>query len=219
MFIDNKNEREWLRQRVRFLTASDAGNYCGVNPYDPNGKLHLWEEKCGIRRRPDIGEQPAVKFGKTAEEHIRQIFLLKHPEYTLQYDQYGLYVSDDHPFMAATLDGLLLNNTTAQHEIFEAKTATVRTGDALKDWTSGQLPINYWCQILHQSECVKWASGVWVAALVSLEWDPVQSLFFQFHFDVREPDFVRDRTNVVSHASEMWRLIQTRKRPHTLVTL
>lgn len=219
MFVDCKSEKQWLHQRFQYLTASDAVNYCGMNQYDPNGKLHLWEEKCLIRKRPDISERPAVKFGKTAEEHIRQLFMLKHPEYTLQYDQFGLYISDEHPFMAATLDGLLLNNTTAQHEILEIKTATVHNGDALKEWTSGELPLAYWMQILHQSECLRWACGVWVVALVSLEWAPEKSYFFQLHYDVRDPNFIQERARLVEHAADMWSMIQARKRPATLVTL
>lgn len=219
MFIDCKNEKEWLARRINFLTASDAGNYCGLNPYDRNGKLTLWEEKTGLRKRPDLSSREAVRFGKEAEEHIRQIFMLRHPEFTLQYDQYGLYVSDDHPYMAATLDGLLLNKENAMHEIFEGKTATVRTAEALREWTSGNLPINYWCQILHQSECVKWASGIWVVALVFLEWRPEESLFLQLHFDVRDPEFVKDRTEVVNHATEMWQMITQRRRPAVPVTL
>lgn len=219
MFIDCKSEKEWLGRRVNYLTASDSGNYTGLNPYDPNGMLHLWEEKVGLRKRPDIGDQPAVKFGKNAEEHVRSLFMLMHPEFELQYDQYGLYVSDDHPFMAATLDGLLLNKHTATHEILEVKTGTVRTGEALKDWTTGRLPINYWCQILHQSECVKWAAGTWVAALIRLEWKPEQSYFFTFHCDARDAEFVEDRRQIVTQASEMWQLITSRRRPPMKVAL
>ena len=214
MFINCKTEQEWIANRTAYLTASDAGNYTGLNPYDQNGMLHLWEEKVGLKKRPDISEKPAVKFGKTAEEHIRALFMLMHPEYTLQYDQYGLYVSDDHPFMAATLDGLLLNNENATHEIFEGKTATVHSKAALDAWLSGDLPINYWCQILHQSECVKWACGIWVAALVNVEWDPARSYFFQHHYDVRDPEFIEDRRKIVGYATDMWKLIQTRRRPH-----
>ena len=214
MFIDCKTELEWLAHRVNYLTASDAGNYTGLNPYDQNGMLHLWEEKVGLRKRADISEKPAVKFGKTAEEHIRALFMLMHPEYTLQYDPFGLYVSDDHPFMAATLDGLLLNNENASHEIFEAKTGTVRTKSAWDAWNSGELPINYWCQILHQSECVKWAGGIWVVGLITKEWEPDRSTLFMHHYDVRDPEFVEDRKKIVGYATDMWKLIQTRRRPN-----
>lgn len=219
MFIDCKTESEWLSRRNNYLTASDAGNYMGLNQYDPLGKLHLWEEKVGLRKRPDLSNKAAVRFGKDAEDLIRSLFLLRHPEYTLQYDQYGLYVADDHPCMAATLDGLLLNKETGVHEIYEGKTATVHNVKDLEKWRDGHIPINYYCQILHQSACLKWACGVWVVALVMTEWNPDESYFLQFHFDVREQDFVEDRKEVVKAASEMWDLIKQRKRPHTKISL
>lgn len=219
MFVNCKNENEWLAKRLCLLTASDAGNYMGVNPYDPNGKLHLWEEKVGLKKRPDISEKPSVKFGKTAEEHIRAIFMLKHPEFQLQYDQFGIYVSDDHPFMGATLDGLLLNKGNATHEILEIKTGHVRDSETYKVWASGELPINYYCQILHQSACLPWAIGIWVVGLITVEWDKTKSYLFTHHFDVRDEDFVNDRRKVVESAEEMERRIKERKKPSLVVRL
>ena len=219
MFINCKTEKEWLDRRVKFLTASDAGNYMGLNPYDPLGKLHLWEEKIGLRKRPDLSGKAAVRFGKKAEDHVRELFLLMHPEYELQYDQYGLYVSDDHPFMAATLDGLLLNKENATHEIYEGKTATVHSPRDLEMWRGGMIPTNYYCQVLHQSACVKWACGAWVVALVMTDWNPNESFLLQFHFSTDGEGFIEDRKFVETGAGEMWSLIQTRKRPGVAVTL
>lgn len=219
MFINCSNENEWLNRRTTYLTASDAANYMNVNPYDENGRLHLWEEKVGLKKRQDISGKESVQFGKKAEEHIRALFMLQHPEFTLQYDKFGLYVSDDHPFMAATLDGLLLNNENAHHEILEIKTGTVRNKETLSDWMSGALPINYWCQILHQSECVKWACGIWVVGLIMVEWQPERSYFFTHHFDVRDEELLKDRRTLVENAAEMWSLITSRTRPKTVFNL
>ena len=213
MFINCKSEKEWLAHRQNYLTASDAANYCGCNPYDAEGKLHLWEEKIGIRKRPDIGNKAAVQFGKQAEEHLRALFLLRHPEFTPQYDKYGLYVSDDHPHMAATLDCLLLNHQNAQHEILEIKTGTVHSKDAFDEWQSGRLPLNYWCQILHQSACVTWAVGVYVFGLINLEWAPEHTHLFEWHYDVRNEEFIEDRQRIVNNAEEFWKHIETRRRP------
>ena len=219
MFIDCKDEKHWLAQRLALITASDASNYMGVNPYDSLGKLHLWEEKVGLRKRPDISDKPSVRFGKTAEEHIRALFMLKHPEFTLQYDQFGIFINDDHKFMGATLDGLLLNETNATHEILEIKTGCCHDSESLKAWTSGELPINYYCQILHQSACLPWAIGVWVVGLISVEWDESKSYFFTHHFDTRNEDFLNDRELLVKKAIEMETSITERKRPTVSVRL
>ena len=219
MFVNCKSEGEWLANRFNYLTASDASNYMGVNPYAPMGKLELWEEKIGLKKRKDISDKPSVKFGKTAEEHIRALFMLRHPEYELQYDQFGLFVSDEHPFMASTLDGLLLNKGTNTHEILEIKTGTVRTKEAWLDWVSGDLPINYYCQILHQSACLPWAVGIWVTGLIATDWEDTQQHLFTFHFDTADEDFLADRKRLIECAETMWKSIKERRRPHITVSL
>ena len=219
MFIECKDEADWKRMRLQYLTASDAANYCGVNPYDSNGRLHLWEEKIGLRQRPDISGKTSVQFGKQAEEHLRALFMLRHPEFELRYDRYGLYVSDNRPYMAATLDGLLLNRQTAGHEILEIKTGTVHSGAQLREWRDGELPINYWCQVLHQLSCVPWALGVWVFAYICTEWNPDEGYMFQLHFRRNIIDVQHDMANLEESAAEMWHLIETRTRPETVLAI
>ena len=90
VLIKIDNEQEWLEERRKYLTASDAGSYCGINPFDKNGKLTVWEEKTGRKDRPSIGNSEAVKFGKDAEDILRQLFMLTHPDWELEYNQFTL---------------------------------------------------------------------------------------------------------------------------------
>ena len=216
MLIDCSSESEWLTRRRDYLTASDAANYCNVNPFDPDGRIHLWEEKVAGRRK-DLSDKESIRFGKEAEEHIRAIFMLRHPTYSLEYHRFGLYVPYEHPFLAATLDGLLHEEETGTQDILEIKTATVRTKAALEEWRSGELPINYWCQEIHQQICVPEASGTWTAALVMLSWDPGLSYYLETYHTRQEMS--EDRPMLLEKAYEMHDLIERKERPATVIRI
>lgn len=216
MLIDCRNEQEWLQERRRYLAASESANYCGLNPYDPDGMVRLWEEKTGKRDRADISGKASVAFGKRAEEHIRAIFMLRHPEYELEYHQFGLYVSDEYPFMAATLDGLLHNSIHRTQDTLEIKTATVQNAQALEQWRKGELPIQYWTQEIHQQVC-KPTEGTWTAALVMLSWDPGTTYYLESYHSRAEME--EDMPQLLEYAKEMHRLITTNTRPATVIRL
>lgn len=213
------SEQEWKAERLKYLTASDAANYCNCNPFDSFGLVRLWEEKTGLKARPDISSKENVLFGKSAEEHLRALFLLMHPEFYSEYYQFGLYISEERPYMAATLDDLLHNRETGETEILEIKTASVRNGDALRSWRQGEIPINYWCQELHQLYCVPEASGVWTFAHVRAEWIPAESWLIQVHHRRDEQDVSDDMPWLLEQADDMHRRIESRQRPATTIRL
>lgn len=221
MFIDCKTEEEWKEQRLKYLTASDAGNYCGVNPFDDQGMLHLWEEKVGLRKRPDISGKRAVQLGKEAESRLRDIFLIINSEEwdLARYDQYGIWVSDEHPFMGATLDGLLVEKSTNDQWIWECKTTTVHDGDTLRSWRNGELPDNYWCQELHQMACYPKAVGVVTFALVMMEWNPDESFLVTIRTRRDDKDVKDDLPWLIAKAEEMNRMIAERQRPVVRISL
>lgn len=218
MFVDCKNETDWIKQRLSYLTASDAGNYCGINPFDKQGTLHLWEEKTGLRKRPDISSHPSVIYGKKAEPHLRDLFVLMNNEWELlRYDEFGLWVCDEHPFMAATLDGLIAN-TAGEIWILEIKTATVRSGEDLRNWRNGEIPGNYWVQELHQMICVPQAAGAITFAHVRTEWNPDESYLITVAHRRDEQDVQDDMPWVLSKALDMQRMITDRERPAVKIT-
>ena len=217
MFIDFPDRESWLDGRQDYLTASAATNYCGLNPYDQNGMLMLWEEKTGLRKSPDIGDRPSVRFGKEAEEHLRALFMLMHPEFECRYDQFGLWISDKHPFMAATLDGLLTHRDTGEVWIWECKTGTVHKASDFDDWRNGVIPINYWCQECHQMICVPQAKGVVTFAHIRKEWDPCESHLFTI-WNTRQGN-ESDIAAIEEKAVSMWELIQTKTRPAVVMSL
>ena len=156
MILRPEAHEDWLAARLRGIGGSDAGAVIGANKYRSN--VELWREKTGRIIPEDISDKPAVKFGKFAEKHLRDLFRLDFPEYGLDYHEFFMYVSDEHPFMFATLDGELTDET-GRRGILEIKTATIQNRIQWDDWEDG-IPQSYYVQVLHQLAATGWEFAI-----------------------------------------------------------
>ena len=112
----------------------------------------------GIEVPPDISDKPAVKFGKVAEEHIRELFRLDYPNMELDYHAYWVYRNDAYPWQFATLDGELTDET-GRRGILEIKTTTIQNKSQWDEWENG-IPQRYYAQILHQLSATGWQFAI-----------------------------------------------------------
>ena len=141
------SREEWLENRKKYIGGSDAATVIGLNPYKNN--VELWEEKTGRVEAKDISEQPYVKYGHDAEEHLRTLFALDFREkYAVGYIDNNSYYNDRFPWAAASLDGTLIDKETDQRGILEIKTTNILQSMQKEKWKNG-IPDNYFCQVLH----------------------------------------------------------------------
>lgn len=113
------SREEWLQGRKNHIGGSDAAACVGLNPYKDN--VQLWEEKVGLVLPEDISDKDYVQYGTEAEEYLRALFALDHPEYKVLYDPDNMFTNSKYPWMHASLDGELLDST-GRHGILEIKT-------------------------------------------------------------------------------------------------
>lgn len=148
MILKPETREEWLAMRKEVgIGGSDAGTVLGLNPWKSN--LDLYREKIGEIEPEDISDKPAVKFGKIAEEHIRELFILDYPHFSIDYHEFFMYVNDKLPWQFATLDGEITDNDTKQRGILEIKTCTIQNKSQWDEWENG-IPQRYYAQVLHQ---------------------------------------------------------------------
>ena len=123
------NENEWLDFRKGKITGTIASAVVGLNPYLSN--TEAYEIVSGIKEPKDISEKPYVVKGKKAEEHIRSLFILDHPDFEVvgnnYVDKYILVVDDENPFIACTPDGFIIEKETGRKVPY--KIAKRREGD------------------------------------------------------------------------------------------
>lgn len=153
ILADPKTREEWLECRRQGIGGSDAGCIVGANPW--KSARTLWREKSGLTVPQDIGDKPAVRFGKEAEQHIRALFLLTYPQYTCEYHEFRMYANDRLLWLYATLDGEL-TDADGRRGILEIKTTTIQTSGQWDEWDD-KIPQHYYIQILHQMLACDWA--------------------------------------------------------------
>lgn len=163
MVIIPKSHAEWLEARKTGLGASDSGAIIGVSKWKSN--LQLWEEKVGLRKAEDISNKPQVQYGHDAEEHLRALFALDHPELEVTYESpYKMIFSDKHPFIFATPDGELRERATGRKGGLEIKTTEIQNNSQWAQWR-GRIPDTYFSQVLHQMIATGW-EFVWLRAQI-----------------------------------------------------
>lgn len=142
------NHEKWLKERLSGIGASEASSIVGLNPYKNN--VQLWREKVGISVAEDISHKSYVQYGIKAEDHLRELFALDYPAYTVSYDQFKLVRNTDYPFIFATLDGELTCKETGRKGVLEIKTTQILNPTQYIKWRGHSIPDNYYIQLLHQ---------------------------------------------------------------------
>ena len=139
------NREEWLQHRDG-IGASESGAVCG---YGFKTQMQLWNEKLGKDEPIDLSDNPRVKFGNDVEEPLRSLYRVMHPENELFFEPYTiLRRNDHHQFMFYTPDGWLEERETGRNGLYESKSTTCLSSTDYSKWR-GQVPIGYYCQILH----------------------------------------------------------------------
>ncbi len=141
-----KSRTQWLQGRCKGIGGSDSSAVLGRNPWKTN--VDLYRQKVGIEAAPDISNKEAVKYGHAAEEPLRSLFRLDHPELTVNYLSNTILQSKKHPFLLYSPDGLLVENKTGRKGILEIKTTTILQSMQREKWRD-MIPENYLYQVLH----------------------------------------------------------------------
>ena len=156
MIVKIEDHDTWIKERMNGIGGSESGTVLGINPWCSN--VQLWRYKMGIEVPPDISDKPAVKFGKVAEEHIRELFRLDYPNMELDYHAYWVYRNDAYPWQFATLDGEMTDES-GRRGILEIKTTTIQNKSQWDEWENG-IPQRYYAQILHQLSATGWQFAI-----------------------------------------------------------
>lgn len=142
-----KNTDDWQKNRNKQIGGSECAAVVGLSPYMTN--IDLFELKTGKKQPEDISQKSYVYYGTHAEEPLRTLFALKHPEYNIYYKPFDVRKSKKYDFIGASLDGEIEEIETKKRGVYEGKTAIVNNGDELRKWLDGKIPQHYYCQLLH----------------------------------------------------------------------
>lgn len=143
--ITYESREAWLEGRKNRIGGSEVSAVVGLNPYMSN--VELWEIKTGRRQAEDISEKSYVKYGTEAEKHLRALFALDYPQFTVDYVENNMFINDRFPWLHASLDGVLTEKDTGRKGILEIKTTNILQSMQREKWDH-RIPSNYFAQII-----------------------------------------------------------------------
>ena len=143
-----KNREEWLKGRISGIGGSDASAAINRNPWRTN--LELWQLKTHRIKAADISNNERVKYGQNAEEGIRRIYQAKRfGKIDVHYMPDIVLQNNADPALLYSPDGLLQEVGSGRCGILEVKTATPIMAIQREKWQNGNIPDNYFIQVLH----------------------------------------------------------------------
>lgn len=201
---------DWLKNRLKGIGGSDAAAVVGMSPFKSN--IALWEEKTGRRKAADISNNPRVKYGKEAEKYLRELFKLDFPQYSVDYDEFGMIANNpDMPFCFATLDGDLTERETNRHGVLEIKTCEIMRASQWEEW-NGQIPQHYYIQVLHQILATGYDFAIVKAQLKYHDKNGDMQAAIR-HYKIERKDVLEDLKWLVEKEKVFWRCVETDTKP------
>lgn len=162
--IHRESRETWLAARdgIRGIGASEAAASAGESKRLT--RMGLWQVKTGRKAPKDLSGLEVVQRGVRMEGAVRTWFAACHPELTVKHFPFDILYQTERPWLFATLDGETVDNETGEEGILEIKTAEPRTRADWEIWENG-VPMDYYCQVLHQHLATKRRKLWLVAAL------------------------------------------------------
>ena len=164
------NREEWLAGRGSGIGASEISSAMGRGYKTP---LQLWRIKIGTEQSEDISGLERVKFGNDAEEPLRALYSVMHPEHELDFTPYTVFRQEgDYKFLFDTPDGWLTERGTGRRGLYESKTATLLSKADYEKWNE-KVPDNYFLQICQGMFCGDFDFAVIFALLRNKDGDAI----------------------------------------------
>ncbi len=205
--IQLSSRDEWLKNRMNGLGGSEISAVIGCNPYLTN--TELWELKTGKRQPEDISDKPYVKYGTNAELHLRELFKLDFPEYSVEYIENNSFKNDRYSWALASLDGWLTDKE-GRKGILEIKTTEILNSMHKEKWDK-QIPQNYYCQCLFYMAVLE-ADFCILKAQLKTVFEGVPYLQVK-HYKIERSEVQEDIDFLMSEGERFWQHVQSGKQP------
>lgn len=212
------SREEWLKERSKGIGGSDAAAVLGLHPYMTN--VELWEIKTGRKQKTDVSDEAAVLYGTKAEEHIRELVKLDHPDFDIFHHDFSTEFNKKFTFIRGSFDGEIYVHHTKIKGVLEIKTSNIQNSMMLKKWDN-RIPQNYYIQVLHYMLVNEAFEFGLVKALLRFEYEKqnnglfesIPSEFREYFINRNEEQVQTDLKYLLEKEIEFWRYVEQDKRP------
>lgn len=206
---------EWLQNRKNGIGGSEISAVIGANPYLSN--VDLWRLKTGRKEPSDISDKACVKYGQQAEMHLRGLFRLDYPQYSVDYVDNNSFTNSRYEWALASLDGWLTDQD-GRSGILEIKTTEILNPAQWDKWGGKypkpgemQIPQNYYCQCLFYMAVKEADFCVLVAQIKYIEDGEMKKQTRQYKIERIEVQ--EDIEYLMLKGSEFWQYVKADKQP------
>ncbi len=147
-----ENQEEWLRIRKNYLTGSDIGAVCGMNPYKSAMQVYLDKTS----PETEVIDNESMRLGRDLEDYVAGRFMEATGKKVRRSN--AMYVHDQYSFMMANIDRLVMGERAG----LECKTASPYQADR---WKDGKIPEWYYLQCQHYMKVLE-MDGWYLAVLI-----------------------------------------------------
>ena len=127
---------DWLKDRKKGITGTDAGAICGLNPY--SSAFQIYQDK--ITDEIEEFDNESMRQGRDLEEYVARRFS---EETGLKVRRANaIFQNEENPFMLADFDRLIVGQKAG----LECKTVSPYSSDK---WNDGNIPLHYQMQVQH----------------------------------------------------------------------
>lgn len=175
------NREEW--KKARRIGGSDLATIMGEGKWQTISDIYtrlVYPERA---KSNNLDNNPRVQEGARAEEHIRNLFALEHPNIKVinPPSENWLFVRNDNEFITVSPDGILDDYTGA----LEIKDIEIYSNKQLESWKSGDIPKQYFYQIMQYFIVLNTVKDIYLVARIKVmnsgELDHVEE--YTYHFD------------------------------------
>ena len=213
--IGVEDDDHWHKLRSKGIGGSDAGIIMNVSQYCT--PYELWEDKCGIRKRPFVTNE-AIEKGNDLEPVMFNLFRVLYKNRYDVIDTKDISLQSlEYPFMRANLDGALVEKSTGRKGILEIKSTTVQNAAMFKKWNQDEMPILYFFQCLHYLITTEFDFVV-LYAILDIPWKGNIGVQETRVVIINREDVTEDMKWLLSTEKWFWNLVERRKEPPFLET-
>lgn len=205
--ISCPDRETWLQARAaQGIGGSECAAIVGASPWLT--AIELWRLKTGQAQAKDLSDNEAVQRGVAMEPAIREFFKALHPDWTVEHHPYDLLFQSERPFIFASLDGEITDDT-GRKRVLEVKTGTTMKWN---EWKDGSIPENYALQCTHQLL----ATGFEIVNVIALLYRQNGDMEM-LERELWREDFEDDIAFLTEKETEFWRCVQERRPPRQTI--
>lgn len=173
-------------EKARRIGGSDLATIMGEGKWQTINDIFTRLVYPDREKTNNLDNNPRVQEGAKAEEHIRALFELEHPNFKViaPPKENWLFVKNANEYITVSPDGLFNNYTGA----IEIKDTEVYNDKQLENWKCGILPRQYFYQIMQYFIVLNTVQDIYLIARIKVmknrELDHVEEL--TYHFDRKE---------------------------------